>query len=284
MSLPGKRCSHAFPNDHAFHQSESPLRIRLSRSIVPNLFTVLNIFFGFMSITLAVQGQYVQAAWYILLSAGCDALDGMMARLTRSESEFGVELDSLADVVSFGVAPSFLLYSLALSNYGAFGILVAAMPLVLGAIRLARFNVQLVGFSKDHFTGMPIPLSALTLICFVLFFRPETIMESEQLQYTLIGLTAACGGLMISTVRYPVIPKIALSSFRSQPVQMTLFSAGAIAVIASGGYLLFPLLLAVVISGPVFDAGRKIRAMTKKQHVDTEDTDPDESISIDSQP
>ncbi|MBN1447362.1 MAG: CDP-diacylglycerol--serine O-phosphatidyltransferase [Bacteroidetes bacterium] len=263
------------------------MRIRLSRSIVPNLFTVLNIFFGFLSIIHAVQELYVQAVWYVILSAACDALDGVMARLTNSASAFGVELDSLADVVGFGVAPSFLLYSLILHTYGTFGILIAAVPLILGALRLARFNVQLVGFSKDHFTGMPIPLSALTLVSFVLFFRPEDIIALPQLQYGLIVLTLACGGLMISTVRYPVIPKISIASFRRQPVQMTLLVAGVIAVIASRGMLLFPLLLAVDISGPLFATGRKLRHAASRRGGTAEKQESDalageKSISIDS--
>lgn len=266
------------------------MRIRLSRSIVPNLFTVLNIFFGFLSIIFAVQGLYVQAAWYIVLSAGCDALDGFMARLTRSASEFGVELDSLADVVSFGVSPSFLIYSLALHEYGTFGMLVAAAPLILGALRLARFNVQLVGFSKDHFTGMPIPLAALTLISFVLFFRPEEIMAREQLQYALIALTAACGILMISTVRYPVIPKISLHAFRTQPLRMGVFTLGALAVAISAGKLLFPALLALGLSGPVFAAGRQLKRLGRRggRSDDAEEDDEEEDaqqnpVSVDSQ-
>lgn len=259
------------------------MRIRLSRSIVPNLFTVLNIFFGFLSIIHAVQGMYVQAAWYIILSAGCDALDGLMARLTNSASEFGVELDSLADVVSFGVAPSFLLYSLVLSTYGTFGMLISAVPLILGALRLARFNVQLVGFSKDHFNGMPIPLSALTLVSFVLFFRPEDIISLAQLQYGLIALTVGCGLMMISTVRYPVVPKIALSTFRTQPLQMTLFTAGVIAIVATRGHLLFPMLLAVDISGPVFATGRWLRRMTRHRGRKLTREEEEERIFVDSQ-
>ena len=262
------------------------MRIRLSRSIVPNLFTVLNIFFGFLSILFAVKGLYVQAAWYILLSAGCDALDGFMARLTRSASEFGVELDSLADVVSFGVAPAFLIYSLALHEFGTFGMLVAAVPLILGAIRLARFNVQLVGFSKDHFTGMPIPLAALTLISFVLFFRPEEIMSSEQLQYVLIALTICCGGLMISTVRYPVIPKITIGAYRAHPVKMAVFTAGALAVVISRGYLLFPALLTIGISGPLFAAGRQLKKIGRRQDAGGEEEAPSEekdTVTVDSQ-
>ncbi|MCB2206556.1 CDP-diacylglycerol--serine O-phosphatidyltransferase [bacterium] len=260
------------------------MRIRLSRSIVPNLFTVLNIFFGFLSIIFAVQELYVQAAWYIILSAGCDALDGFMARLTRSASEFGVELDSLADVVSFGVSPSFLIYSLVLHEYGTFGMLVSATPLILGALRLARFNVQLVGFSKDHFTGMPIPLAALTLVSFVLYFHPAEVIASEQLQYALIALTAGCGTLMISTVRYPVIPKISLSTFRAQPVRMGIFIAGALAVVLSSGELLFPGLLALGISGPLSATGRQLRKLGRRRGGSADsDRKQNEAVSVDSQ-
>jgi CDP-diacylglycerol--serine O-phosphatidyltransferase len=229
------------------------------------LFTVLNIFFGFLSILFAVKGLYVQAAWYIVLSAGCDALDGFMARLTRSASEFGVELDSLADVVSFGVSPSFLIYSLVLDQYGTFGILVAAAPLILGALRLARFNVQLVGFNKEYFSGMPIPLSALTLISFVLFFRPEEIVANVQLQYALIVLTVGCGALMISTVRYPVIPKISISAYRKYPGKMAIFTIGALAVVISAGKLLFPALLVLGISGPLFALGRLVKRFAARR-------------------
>ncbi|MBR9976537.1 MAG: CDP-diacylglycerol--serine O-phosphatidyltransferase [Bacteroidetes bacterium] len=236
------------------------MRIRLSRSIVPNLFTVLNIYFGFLSIISAAQDQFVPALWYIVLSAICDSLDGLMARLTNSASDFGVELDSLADVVGFGVAPSFLVYSLVLHDWGTLGILVSAAPLIMGALRLARFNVQLVGFSKDYFTGMPIPLSALTLVSYVLYFSPEAIQTQETLQYGLMALTATCGTLMISTVRYPVVPSLTPRGFRDHPVLMLLFVAAALIAIVSQGTMLFPALLLLIVSGPIFSAGRKLRA------------------------
>ena len=236
------------------------MRIRLSRSIVPNLFTVLNIFFGFLCIINAVQGRFLLAALYVLLSAVCDALDGFMARLTNSASEFGVELDSLADVVSFGVAPSFLYYALFLKDHGTFGMLVAAVPLIMGALRLARFNVQLVGFHKEYFTGMPIPLSALALSSAIYFLTPETIHGSADIQHLLMALTIACGVLMISTVRYPVFPNISPRSFREKPVQMSLMLLAAIIVISSMGRLLFPVLLVIIVSGPIFAAGRWLRS------------------------
>ncbi|MCZ7555409.1 MAG: CDP-diacylglycerol--serine O-phosphatidyltransferase [Bacteroidia bacterium] len=258
------------------------MKIRLSRSIVPNLFTVLNIFFGFMCMIHALQGKYVLAAWYVILSAICDSLDGFMARLTHSASEFGVELDSLADVVSFGVAPSFLLYSLVLHDYGAFGALVAALPLILGALRLARFNVQLVGFSKEYFTGMPIPLSALTLISYVLFFHPQEVVASEQLRIGLIALTVACGILMVSTIRYPVIPRISIGAFREKPFAMSAFAIGALAVLVSLGKLLFPVLMLVMISGPFFATGRLIRRGHARYYSVSDDNDDEHHITADS--
>ncbi len=251
------------------------MRIRLSRSIVPNLFTVLNIYFGFLSIISASQGQFVPALWYIVLSAVCDSLDGLMARLTNSASEFGVELDSLADVVGFGVAPSFLIYALVLKTWGALGILISATPLIMGALRLARFNVQLVGFSKDHFTGMPIPLSALTLVSFILFFTPEGIQANEHLQHALMLLTASCGVLMISTVRYPVVPKISVRSFKARPVQMSLLTAAALVVAISRGELLFPMLLLLIVSGPIFAAGRKVRGAVRPRAAESGESDAD---------
>jgi CDP-diacylglycerol---serine O-phosphatidyltransferase len=235
------------------------LRIRLSRSIVPNLFTVLNIYFGFLSIVSAAQEQFIPALWYIVLSAICDSLDGLMARLTNSASDFGVELDSLADVVGFGVAPSFLVYSLVLHEWGTLGILVSATPLIMGALRLARFNVQLVGFSKDYFIGMPIPLSALTLVSYLLYFGPEAIQAQEMLQHGLMATTAACGALMISTVRYPVVPSLTPRGFRDHPVLMLLFVAAALVALVSRGTMLFPVLLVLIVSGPLFSAGRTLR-------------------------
>ncbi len=258
------------------------MRIRLSRSIVPNLFTVLNIFFGFLCMIYALQGKFVLAAWYIILSAICDTLDGFMARLTNSASEFGVELDSLADVVSFGVAPSFMLYALVLNEYGTFGALVASVPLIMGALRLARFNVQLVGFSKEYFTGMPIPMSALLMISYVLFFHPEDILASELLRYGLIGLTVVCGLLMVSTIRYPVIPKLSLGAFRERPFAMTMFSLAAIAVIASLGKWLFPVLMLIMISGPFFATGRLIRRGRWRRFSLVRDAEGKKRITVDS--
>lgn len=280
MSSPARQYSPSSRNS-LFPANGRSLRIHLSRSIVPNLFTVLNIYFGFLSIISASHGQFTPALWYIVLSAVCDSLDGLMARLTNSASEFGVELDSLADVVGFGVAPSYLIYALALHEWGTLGILVSAAPLIMGALRLARFNVQLVGFSKEYFSGMPIPLSALTLVSFVLFFSPAAIQSKEILQQALMLLTASCGVLMISTVRYPVVPKLTPRGFKEHPVLIILIAAGIVVAAVSKGTYVFPMVLLLIISGPLFSAGRKLRSMVRPIDTDSADSDEDEDVEED---
>src|SRR4030065_678458 len=128
-------------------------RPRLTPSVIPNLFTAINMFCGFLSILSASEGNFNYAAWLIYIAAIFDALDGMVARLTNSSSELGVELDSLSDIVSFGAAPAFILYKTYLYQFDVYGIIIASLPMIAGGFRLARFNVQLVGFEKSFFIG-----------------------------------------------------------------------------------------------------------------------------------
>src|SRR4030066_426845 len=145
-------------------------RPRLTSSVIPNLFTAINLFCGFLSILSASEGNFNYAAWLIIVAAVFDALDGLVARLTNSSSELGVELDSLSDIISFGCAPSFLIYSTYFHTLEILGIILSSLPLITGGFRLARFNIQLVGFEKTFFIGLPIPTAALTLASFVLAF------------------------------------------------------------------------------------------------------------------
>src|SRR5690606_39153798 len=150
-------------------------RLRITKSVIPNLFTAMNMFSGFLSIVNAGQGKYIEAAWLIIAAAIFDALDGLVARLTKSSSELGIELDSLSDIVSFGAAPAFLIYSTALFHFEIWGFLISSLLLIAGGFRLARFNIQLVGFDKEYFKGLPIPSSALTISAYVLaYYNSET--------------------------------------------------------------------------------------------------------------
>ena len=143
--------------------------VPMNRSIIPGSLTAGNMFCGFLSIAYVFDGNYLTASWLIILAAVFDALDGMIARLTRSYSEFGIEFDSLADIISFGVAPSVLIFGAHFQYMGKLGIVISFLPLLFGAIRLARFNVNETSFEKGNFVGLPIPIQATALASYLIF-------------------------------------------------------------------------------------------------------------------
>jgi CDP-diacylglycerol--serine O-phosphatidyltransferase len=223
--------------------------MKITRAVVPSLFTVLNAFCGFLSILNAHQNRIEMAAWFIILAGIFDTLDGLMARITRSSSQFGVELDSLSDVVSFGVAPSFLVYQAYLSSLNSIGIIISSMPLVFGAIRLARFNVQLVGFEKDYFKGLPIPVQAITVCAFLLQYSTEHYGLHGWTGDGLVALVIALSLLMVSKVRYDSMPKFSRRGIRAHPWRAISFAVGGVIVIVSGGNYLFYVMIAFISFG-----------------------------------
>jgi CDP-diacylglycerol--serine O-phosphatidyltransferase len=172
-------------------------------------------FCGFLSIITASQGNYIYAGWLIIVAAIFDALDGLVARLTNSSSEIGVELDSLSDVVSFGAAPSFLFYATYLYHLGTIGILLSSLPLIAGGFRLAKFNVQVVGFEKSFFFGLPIPVSALTIVSFILAFYKNGYAKpyADMIIPLILGLSI----LMVSNIRYEALPKFTAKGIKEKP-------------------------------------------------------------------
>jgi CDP-diacylglycerol--serine O-phosphatidyltransferase len=172
-----------------------------------------------------------------------------MARITRSSSQFGVELDSLADVVSFGAAPSFLVYQIHLNTLESWGILISSMPLIFGAIRLARFNVQLVGFDKSHFTGLPIPAQAITVCAFVLQNYTIGFGLSGWPREMLAPLVIALSLLMVSRVKYDTMPKFTRKDLRAHPWKAVGLVLGCLIVIFSKGEYLFAVLGAFIVWG-----------------------------------
>ncbi|WP_456432104.1 CDP-diacylglycerol--serine O-phosphatidyltransferase [Nitratifractor sp.] len=176
--------------------------------ILPNLFTAASIFTGIVSIVKASQGRFEAAAWLIFLSLVFDGLDGRVARLTHTSSRFGVEFDSLADVVAFGTAPAMLLFFQLGRDYGRLGVLVAALFVVFGAIRLARFNVTNAENDPNVFIGLPIPTAAV-------FVATMSLLVLEHPALTAIGgvllaLALVAALLMVSNIRYPSFKKIDL--------------------------------------------------------------------------
>ena len=150
--------------------------------ILPNLVTTGNLFFGFFAIIKCLQGDFFVAAVAILLAAVFDMADGRVARLTGGTSEFGVQYDSLCDLVSFGVAPAFIMYKGGLDSLGRLGWIICFMFLACGALRLARFNVQSsIGQASGDFTGLPIPMAAAVVACFVASWSGFETVPSDYL-------------------------------------------------------------------------------------------------------
>lgn len=178
--------------------------------ILPSLLTLGNLLGGFFAIVSVYNGDYVRAAVAILIAGIFDALDGAVARLTGSATDFGIQLDSLADMVSFGVAPGMLAYSWALSPFGRIGWLACFLFVSCGALRLARFNVQARKGDKRYFVGLPIPAAAAFIASFVLFMKDSSsivLFQREILSPSVTSMFVAVAiyllsFLMVSRVRY----------------------------------------------------------------------------------
>ncbi|NWF87944.1 MAG: CDP-diacylglycerol--serine O-phosphatidyltransferase [Ignavibacteriaceae bacterium] len=224
-------------------------KLRFTPSIIPNLFTAMNMFCGFLSIINTSQQKYFYAAWLIIIAAIFDALDGFMARLTKSSSELGVELDSLSDVVSFGTAPAFLIYSIYLFQYEVLGILISSLLLIAGGFRLARFNVQLVGFDKKFFKGLPIPTAAIVLISFILTFYNTTTGFSEFHSKFIIPIVIILSLLMVSKVKYDTIPSLSIKGFKANPLASTFALLAILLLIITRGQALFYIFVFILVFG-----------------------------------
>lgn len=176
--------------------------------ILPNLFTAGSIFFGILSVIWASKGIYEGACWMVLLSMVLDGLDGRVARLTNTSSKFGVEFDSLADIVAFGVAPALLLWFYVGMDYGRYGVVVSAMFVIFGAIRLARFNISTGSSEPGVFIGLPIPSAAAIVVLWILIDLQYHFFTQIQMPYLLLCLGFIAGILMVSNIRYPSFKKL----------------------------------------------------------------------------
>ncbi len=183
--------------------------IRKGIYLLPNIITTASLFCGFVAIISSINGDHVRAAWMIVVAGVFDILDGRVARLTRTYSDFGVEYDSLCDLASFGLAPAVLAYTWTLNHFNQFGWAAAFLFFACGALRLARYNVQMDDVERRHFQGLPIPVAASVLSGYVIFHhRWKGDIEVSSLLTLLLTLGLAL--LMVSTVRYRNFKKLNL--------------------------------------------------------------------------
>lgn len=203
-----------------------PKQRRKAIYLLPNLFTTGALFAGFFAILRAIQGDFEQAAMAVFVAMILDGLDGRVARLTHTQSDFGVQYDSLSDVISFGLAPAVIIFQWSLSGIGdRWGMLGAFVFVAAAAVRLARFNVQVETVDKKYFVGLASPAAAAVLMGMVWFFEEHGIPFQENTGWVWI-ITVVTGLLMVSSMPYysfkSVSPRLRVS-FLSVPLLILVF-------------------------------------------------------------
>jgi CDP-diacylglycerol--serine O-phosphatidyltransferase len=236
----------------------------VTKKFVPSLFTILNAFCGFMSIVNSSNGMYDQACAFIVYAALFDVLDGLVARILRTSSDFGVELDSLSDAISFGAAPSFLLYSVHFKDYNGYGMVVSSMIMVFAAIRLARFNITLVGYEKDKFSGLPTPAAAITIIAYVYFYHNK-VFKPDLSNIFINIITLGLSLLMVSKFKYPAFPKLTANAVRKNPFPFLLIIIAAVVSVATKGYAVFFICIAFILGGIVWSTIMQVTRKRKRE-------------------
>jgi CDP-diacylglycerol---serine O-phosphatidyltransferase len=224
-----------------------PLRRRVF--LAPATITSLGLLSGFFALVSAINSHFETAAVMVLISFACDGLDGRVARLSRTSSHFGVEYDSLSDVVAFGVAPAVIVYCWSLRSLGAWGVVIAGMFVICAALRLARFNVQSASTDKRRFVGLPVPGAATMIAGAVLAYSYFELSSPRVLCAVMAPLTVVLGGLMISRVPYPSFKTIDLK--QHAPVELVVAMLVVLAFLfAMPQFTFFTLATAYVASGP----------------------------------
>jgi CDP-diacylglycerol--serine O-phosphatidyltransferase len=227
-----------------------PLRMRRGVYVLPNLVTSGGLFCGFYSVVATIKENFLLAAIAILVALIFDALDGRVARMTKSSSHFGIEYDSLSDVVAFGVAPGVLAYRWALEPWGVWGWLAASLYVICGALRLARFNIQVEVVDKQNFVGLPIPAAAAVVATTILMYFYLGGEGATHKRITLLLLIYALAGLMVSTIRYYSFKDLHLA--HRQPFSILIIGIIVLQLtIAEPQIMLFSIFFLYALSGPV---------------------------------
>jgi len=236
--------------------------------VLPNLFTTASLFCGFYAIIASMRGDFSQAAVSIIIAMVLDGLDGRIARMTNTTSKFGSEYDSLSDLVAFGVAPAILAYTWALSPFGRYGWMAAFLFVACGALRLARFNIQIGIIESKVFNGLPIPAAAIVLASTVLFFY-YVGGEGHFYHMSILVSIVALALLMVSNIKYYSFKD--LDYFSRKPfITMVLIVFVFTIIVMEPQLMIFTFAVGYGISGPVWSvckfAKRKQLKEVKEGH------------------
>lgn len=244
--------------------------------LLPNMMTTAALFAGFYAVIAGMNGQFEAGAIAIFVAMVFDGLDGRVARMTNSCSAFGAEYDSLADMVSFGLAPALLMYQWALQDFGKVGWLVAFIYTAAAALRLARFNTQVGTADKRYFQGLPSPAAAALLAGLVWMVETNQIATGLEPFLALI-LTLFSGMMMVSNVRFHSFKELNLKD-KVPFVTLLLVVLVFVVITLKPAMILFVLFLVYAVSGPVLTLSllnkkRLLRRQTRKQTDKTEKTE-----------
>lgn len=257
-----------------------PAQLQRGIIILPSAFTLGSLFFGIYAIVAASRGDTIWAAWFIVFAGILDLLDGRVARFTRTGSAFGAELDSLVDVVSFGVAPGLIMYQIFFAD-GAWSWMVSFWFITAVVVRLARFNVEQAGWAKSQFNGLPSPAAGILLATYYPFSQTDFFVNylgglpwAQIMALSMILL----GVLMVSHIPYPVVPKIGIRNVRGLST-LALMAASLIAAVLVPRYFFFPFLVTYALWGLFRSVllGLWERLPDRDPLLDLEDDDLDES-------
>jgi len=255
----------------------TPSKRRRGIYLLPNLFTTAALFAGYYAIVAGMQGRFEAAAIAIFIAMILDGLDGRVARMTNTQSDFGAQYDSLSDLASFGIAPSLVIYQWALSDMGKIGWLAAFIYTASAALRLARFNTQVGTADKNYFQGLASPAAAAIIAGWVWvgndYLEPGRVMNIISLI-----LTASIGLLMMSNFRYHSFKGIDLRG-KVPFITMLIFVFVIVLVTYDPPIVLFAVFFGYALSGPIMTLVqlRARRAERKKMHAETETNSEDKN-------
>jgi len=266
---------------------KAPIRVPIKKEelqkgiyIIPSLFTCSNMSFGIFSIISSINGDFIRAAWFLVAALGCDIIDGRIARMTNTTSMFGMQLDSLSDLVSFGAAPAIMMYMLVLKNMGNPGIAIAILFVLCSALRLARFNVLAQsGEIHKHFVGLPTPASAGVIISFVLSYEllaPEeyslnfktipVLMELIPTFFKVMPIVIIIlSFLMVSNIPYLSFKRVKLTKVRTIELFVVLIVL-IILIVVYPQNIIFIIFSVYALSGLIFYVPRIILERKKRQY------------------
>ncbi|HDP25171.1 MAG TPA: CDP-diacylglycerol--serine O-phosphatidyltransferase [Deltaproteobacteria bacterium] len=234
---------------------------------LPNFITTIGLFCGFYSISFSLKGSFIMASIFILIAGFIDGVDGRVARMTNSVSDFGKQYDSLSDVICFGVAPAIMVYLWQLNLYERFGFIACFLFVACGALRLARFNIDTTPHPTS-FKGLPIPVAAGGVASMVLLTRVVGTIDAWMVLLVMYLLSF----LMVSNIRYPSFKQ--LSFIRAHPFQLLVCGVLLLVVVAlSPEIMLFVLAMTFIVGGALWDGVRYLVALRREKKEEKGATD-----------